>query len=152
MLYDGRAAAARKGRNCVSPPVLRTLAAMSASSALVRAFRLLVLGLLLAGIVIKPSVAIAEEMHELVSHALVAGDGHTHEEGHAIVQTPAPDGGQPHDDNHFHLTHCCGQQAAVLPRLALTMALAPTASPIPLHVVAFVPAPRGAPFRPPIAA
>lgn len=126
---------------------------MSASSALVRAFRLLVLGLLLAGIVLKPSLAIAEEMHELVSHALVAGDGHTHEEGHAVVQVPAPEGGQPpHDDNHFHLTHCCGQQAAVLPRLALALAIAPAASPIPPHVVSFVPTPRGAPFRPPIAA
>ena len=83
--------------------------------------RLVLLGLLLAGVALKPSLAIAEEMHELLSHAVVAGDGHTHEDAHA-VQSGAPSDGQgPHDDNHSHLTHCCGQQAAVLPRLDLVL-------------------------------
>lgn len=124
--------------------------------ALVAAFRLLLLGLLLGGIALKPSLAIAEEMHELLSHAVEAGDGHTHTDAHAVEfadesSAPSKSGSSPHDDSHFHLTHCCGQQAAVLPRLDLALAPVHAGSPLPLQLVAFAPAPHTAPFRPPIA-
>ena len=114
--------------------------------------RFVLLGLLLAGVALKPSLAIAEEMHELLSHAVAAGDGHTHEDAHAVQSDPSTDGQSPHDDSHFHLTHCCGQQAAVLPRLDLVLSAPATASPIPAHAMAFRPAPHAAPFRPPIMA
>ena len=114
--------------------------------------RFLLLGLLLAGVALKPSLAIAEEMHELLSHAVLAGDGHTHEDAHAVQSDPSTDGQSPHDDSHFHLTHCCGQQAAVLPRLDLALPWIHLDSPRPAQIVAFAPTPHAAPFRPPIAA
>jgi len=122
--------------------------------ALAQAFRLLLLGLLLCGVVLKPSLAIAEEMHELLAHAAVAGDGHRHVEGHAIdAASAATDGDrQPHDDSHFHLTHCCGQQAAVLPRLEFALPRVQRDSPLPAQTVAFAPTTHAAPFRPPIRA
>jgi hypothetical protein len=133
---------------------VRTLSTMSVPSALAHALRLLLLGLLLCGVVLKPSLAIAEEMHELLAHAAVAGDGHGHEDAHAVETATAPTQGDPspHDDSHFHLTHCCGQQAAVLPRLDVAVPLMHGDSPIPAQTIAFAPAPRAAPFRPPIAA
>ncbi|MDR0184168.1 hypothetical protein [Lysobacter arvi] len=122
--------------------------------ALAPALRLLLLGLLLCGVVLKPSLAIAEELHELLAHAAVAGDGHTHEEGHA-VEAAAPATGTadptPHDDSHFHLTHCCGQQAAMLPRLEFALPRIHPDTPLPAQSVAFAPTPHAAPFRPPIA-
>lgn len=129
-------------------------AAMRSPPALANAFRLMLIGLLLCGVVLKPSLAIAEEMHELIAHAAVAGDGHTHTDGHSatvLVPMNAPDGQPPHDDSHFHLTHCCGQQAAVLPRLDIALPPMQAGSPLPAQTIAFVPAPHLAPFRPPIA-
>lgn len=112
--------------------------------------RLLMLALLLCGIVLKPSLAIAEEMHDLLAHASVAADGHSHDAAPVADSGDAAPGKGTHDDGHFHLTHCCGQQAAVLPRLQLGVALAGTDSPVPRFVVDFTPASRAAPFRPPI--
>jgi len=119
-----------------------------------QAFRLLLLGMLLCGVVLKPSLAIAEEMHELLSHATIAGDGHAHQDGHSLeaVTPPANGDSPPHDDSHFHLTHCCGQQAAVLPRVTLVLPRANVDSPLPVQTMAFSPAPQPTPFRPPIAA
>lgn len=127
---------------------------MPAFPTLANLLRLTLFGLLLCGVVLKPSLAIAEEMHELLAHAAVAGDGHAHADEHSSVaqQAGAPDGQVPHDDSHFHLTHCCGQQAAVLPRLELTLAQVHGDSPMPAQSIAFAPAPHTAPFRPPIAA
>jgi hypothetical protein len=126
---------------------------MFRAPALAHAFRLLLLGLLVCGVVMKPSLAIAEEMHELLSHAAVAGDGHTHADAHSVETSPPPanDGQSPHDDNHFHLTHCCGQQAAVLPRMELALPVAHGDSPLPAQSIAFTAAPHTVPFRPPIA-
>ncbi len=114
--------------------------------------RLLMLALLLCGIVLKPSLAIAEEMHDLLAHASASVDGHSHEETAADDTGSTPSDKASQDDSHFHLTHCCGQQAAMLPRLQLDVALAGTVSPVPRLVVDFTPAPRAVPFRPPIQA
>ncbi len=127
---------------------------MRLPSALVDALRLLILGLLMCGIVLKPSLAIAEELHELIAHATVVGDGHTHVDAHEATTAPVqlPDGPAPHDDSHFHLTHCCGQQAAVLPRVVLALVAPHADAPLPIQAIAFVPAKYTAPFRPPIVA
>ncbi|BDU15236.1 hypothetical protein [Lysobacter auxotrophicus] len=127
---------------------------MVRAPALAHAVRLLLLGLLLCGVVLKPSLAIAEEMHELLAHAALVGDGHTHPEGHGVVTSPATADGdrQPHDDSHLHLTHCCGQQAAVLPRLEFALPRIHRDSPLPAQTVAFAPTTHAAPFRPPIQA
>jgi hypothetical protein len=126
---------------------------MSASSALNAAVRLLLLGLLLASFTLKPALAFAEEVHELVEHAAAGSHGHGHEFGaHAVDHAPAPDDGQSgHDDDHWHLTHCCGQQAAMLPRMQFDLPTAVSASPVATLSVAFAPTRLTAPFRPPIA-
>lgn len=132
---------------------------MSASSALNAAVRLLLLGLLLASFTLKPALAFAEEVHELVAHAAAGSHGHGHEfgehavDGHAVDDhAPAPDDGKSgHDDDHWHLTHCCGQQAAMLPRMQFDLPTAVSASPVATLSVAFAPTRLTAPFRPPIA-
>ncbi len=127
---------------------------MSASSALHAAARLLLLGLLLASFTLKPALAFAEEVHELVEHAAAGSHGHGHAFGEHSVddRTPAPDDGKPgHDDDHWHLTHCCGQQAAMLPRLQFDLPTAVSDSPVAILSVAFAPTRLTAPFRPPIA-
>lgn len=116
-----------------------------------KVLRLLMLALLLCGVVLKPSLAIAEGMHDLLAHAGAAAEGASYERAGVDDRGQAPSG-QHADDGHFHLTHCCGQQAAVLPRVQLAVAAAAVASPIPRFVVGFTPAPRAAPFRPPIQA
>lgn len=124
------------------------LAVMSGPSALATAFRLLLLGLLLTGFVLKPALAFAEEVHELTAHAADVDHDHGHDD-----RAPAPDDGKAgHDDDHWHLTHCCGHQPAVLPRLELELLAPVSVSPIPSLAVAFAPALLTAPFRPPITA
>lgn len=137
---------------------------MSASSALHAAVRLLLLGLLLTSFTLKPALAFAEEVHELVAHAAAGSHGHGHAfgehavDGHAVDghadddRTPTPDDGKSgHDDDHWHLTHCCGQQAAMLPRMQFDLPTAVAASPVARLSVAFAPTRLTAPFRPPIA-
>ena len=122
-------------------------------SALATAFRLLLLGLLLSGFVLKPALAFAEEVHELTAHAAEACDATTMRTP-PVDRAPAPDdGGPPHDDDHWHLTHCCGHQAAVLPRLELDASRTGMAvSPIPSLVGRLRAGAATAPFRPPITA
>ncbi len=150
---------------------------MSGSSAIAAAVRLLLLGLLLASFTLQPSSAFAEEVHELVAHAAAGNHGHGHAVAeHAIAEhafgehaidghasnaqggehaddrPAAPGDGQSgHDDDHWHLTHCCGQQAAMLPRLQFDLATAVSASPVARLSAAFAPTRLAAPFRPPIA-
>ena len=107
----------------------------------------LMLGLLLAGLAIKPALAASEELHDLVAHATLSDDGNAHDD--------APDndgGGQPHDDGHAHLTHCCGHQAAVPMRVYFQLRAPHDASPLERARIAFAPASYTAPYRPPIAA
>lgn len=122
---------------------------MFGASALSSVLRLLVIGLLLTGIVLRPALAFAEEIHDLTAHAATASAADSGQQHH---RAPAPGQDDPSDDGHWHLTHCCGQQAAVLPRLDLGLLVPVTASPIPATTVSFVPTPHPAPFRPPIAA
>jgi hypothetical protein len=113
----------------------------------------LVLVLLLAGLAIKPALAASEELHDLIAHATLSGDGHSHDApaGEAPDDNDAK-GGQPHDDGHLHLTHCCSHQAAVPARVQFQWHAMHGPSPLDRERIAFAPAPRAAPFRPPIAA
>ncbi|UNK48623.1 hypothetical protein MNR01_12800 [Lysobacter sp. S4-A87] len=122
---------------------------MLSPSALAAALRLMLLGMLLASFVLKPALAFAEEVHELTEHAAAGAHGHAP----ALHDgAPAPDDGKAgHDDDHWHLTHCCGQQAAVLPRMQFDLPAAATTSPVATLSVAFAPTRLTAPFRPPIA-
>jgi len=113
----------------------------------------LLLGLLLAGLAIKPALAASEELHDLLAHASLAEGDSSHDDasGHDAVDNDAR-GGQPHDGDHFHLTHCCGHQATVPMRVHFELPVAHNASPMDRERIAFAPEPRTAPFRPPIAA
>jgi len=115
----------------------------------------LMLGLLLAGLAIKPALAASEELHDLVAHASLSEGGSSHDDAsdHDATDNDTRDGsGQPHDDDHFHLTHCCGHQAAVPVRVHFELPVPHDASPLERERIAFAPEPRTAPFRPPIAA
>jgi len=118
----------------------------------------LILGLLLAGLAIKPALAASEELHDLVAHASLSEGGSSHDDasGHDALDNDGTDndtrGGQPHEDDHFHLTHCCGHQAAVPVRVHFELPVPHDASPLERERIAFAPEPRTAPFRPPIAA
>lgn len=135
-------------RNCVSPRPARTLHRMLRLRALV-IVQCLMLGLLLAGLAIKPALAASEELHDLVAHASQSYGGNAHD------VSPGDDdkrGEQPHDDGHFHLTHCCSHQAAVPVGMYFELRVPHDASPLERERIAFAPAPYTAPFRPPIAA
>jgi len=112
----------------------------------------LMLGLLLAGLAIKPALAASEEMHDLVAHATLSDDGNAHDASSDDASGNDAGSGQPHDDGHAHLTHCCGHQAAVPVGTYFDLRVPHDASPLERERIAFVPAPRTAPFRPPIAA
>lgn len=109
--------------------------------------RCLVFGLLIAMAVVRPALAFAEEAREIASIGGTQSESALGEHGHDHPP------GQPGDDgdNRWHLSHCCGQQAAVLPRYDLGVIAAPIREAIPPRAFAFVPAPLPAPFRPPIA-
>ena len=112
----------------------------------------LMLGLLLAGLAIKPALAASEEMHDLVAHTALSGDGNAHDASPVDASGNDPDAGQPHDDGHVHLTHCCSHQPAVPAGTYFELPVPHDASPLERERIAFAPAPRTAPFRPPIAA
>jgi len=118
------------------------------------AIQCLMLGLLLAGLAIKPALAASEDLHDLVAHSALDDDAHSHDAPPGDGASDADDGrgGQPHDDGHAHLTHCCGHQAAVPVRLQFELHTPHDASPLERERIAFAPAPHTAPFRPPIAA
>ena len=71
--------------------------------------------------------------------------------GVQVITDEGAPGGE-HDDGHIHLTHCCGHQAAVPARVQVHAHAPRNASPLERARIAFAPAPRTAPFRPPIAA
>ena len=112
----------------------------------------LMLGLLLAGLAIKPALAASEEMHDLVAHATLSDDGNAHDASSDDASGNDAGSGQPHDDGHAHLTHCCGHQAAVPAGTYFELRVPHEASPLERERIDFAPAPRTAPFRPPIAA
>ena len=122
---------------------------MSGLSPLSSILRCLVFGLLMAMAVVRPALAFAEEARELVAVDAAQSESSLGEHGHD--HPPGKPGDADDGDNRWHLSHCCGQQAAVLPRYELAMVAPDTREAIPSRAFAFVPAPLPAPFRPPIA-
>jgi len=122
---------------------------MSASTSLSCLFRLLMLGLLMAGVLVKPVIAFAGELHEAEHAALSGDDGHADDGSSDPVD---PDDSKNPWHALMHVGHCCGQTPALLP-LAYLGAITPVATdPLPTLSVAFQPAAQPVAFRPPILA
>ncbi|SFK51791.1 hypothetical protein [Lysobacter sp. cf310] len=111
--------------------------------------RCLVFGLLMVMAVIRPALAFAEEAREIAAIDAAQTELSLGEHGHD--HPPGQPGTADDGDNRWHLSHCCGPQAAMLPRYELRMLALETREPVPPRAFAFVPAPLPAPFRPPIA-
>ena len=111
--------------------------------------RCLVFGLLMARAVLRPALAVAEEAREIATIDAAQSGASLGEHGHD--HPPGQPGSGDDNDNRWHLSHCCGQQAAMLPAYELRMIAPDARAPIPPRAFAFVPAPLPVPFRPPIA-
>lgn len=122
---------------------MHTLASVS------RTLRILLLGLLMVGVLGKPMIVFAGDLHE-AEHALSTADI-----GHAGDGTSDP-ADAPGTSNPWHaLMHyadCCGASAALLP-LANPGSMTPLATdPLPHLSVDFQPAAHPVALRPPIRA
>lgn len=130
-----------------------TLGAMSALTSLSSVFRILMLGLLMAGVLVKPVIAFAGDMHE-AEHAALSGHD-DHDDGHADDGSSDPvDPADSENPWHalMHVGHCCGQAPALLSWAPLG-SITPTATdPLPLLSVEFQPTVHPVAFRPPITA
>lgn len=122
---------------------------MSSLIPLPSVFRILMLGLLMAGVLVKPVIAFAGELHE-AGHSESAGhDGHASD----VASEPA----DPSDATNpwhalMHFSHCCGQIPAVLPLMFVGTVTASATEPLPRLSVEFQPTVHPVAFRPPISA
>lgn len=111
-------------------------------------FRILMLAMLMAGVVMKPMLAFAGDMHE-GGHAVLAGDdGHAHDH-----DAPEPvDPSDAKDPWHalMHFGHCCGQTPALLQPMQLGPSVPAVAASLPPWPVVFEPAVHPVDLRPPI--
>ncbi|ALN64809.1 hypothetical protein GLA29479_3958 [Lysobacter antibioticus] len=125
--------------------------AMPGPSAIAIAFRYLVFGVLIAVMLVKPTLTFATEIGELAGP--VAALAHEHA-GASAGDSAAPDSADPDGcgDARWHLSHCCALQAALLPRFEVGLLAPSAAGPVPAVSTAFVPTPTAVPFRPPISA
>ena len=122
---------------------------MSSLAPLSSVLRIVLLGLLLLGVMVKPAIAFAGVLHE-AEHALLAGQDRPADDRSASGADPADED----DPWHalMHHGHCCGQSLAVLPQ-AMVGSLLPSGShPPPPLSVEFQPATHPVAFRPPITA
>lgn len=132
-----------------SPAQTVTLDVMFASTSLSSVFRILMLGLLMAGVLVKPVIAFAGTLHE-AEHAAVSGD-----DGHAADGSSDPiDPADATNPWHalMHFSHCCGQTPAVLPLLYLGAITPAATDPVLPWTVAFLPTAHPVALRPPISA
>lgn len=112
--------------------------------------RMLAFALLMAGVLVKPVLAFAGELHEAEHAALSGEDLHAH-----AGSDQAPDPVDPPDGKNpwhalMHFGHCCGQAPALMP-LAYIGPHLPTADvPLPPWSAAFKPAAQPVALRPPI--
>ncbi|MHB8911155.1 MAG: hypothetical protein ACYC42_00555 [Lysobacter sp.] len=113
------------------------------------ALRILLLGLLMAGTLVKPVIAFAGELHE-AEHAQLTGDDGQVDDGSSDPIDPSDSENSWHALMHFG--HCCGQAPALL-ALVYLGSITPTATdPLPPLSVEFQPAAHPVAFRPPITA
>lgn len=110
-------------------------------------FRTLMLGLLMAGVLVKPVIAIAGAVHE-AEHSSLSGDHGQHDN----LSSEPIDSSDTTNPWHalVHFSHCCGQ-APVLLSLIYLGSITPAASdPLPLLSFELPPAVHPVAFRPPI--
>lgn len=122
---------------------------MSKLVSLRSAFRTLMLGLLMAGVLFKPVIAIVGAAHE-AQHAAVSGDHGQHD----TLSSEPMDSSHTTNPWHalVHFSQCCGQ-APVLLSLIYLGSITPAASdPLPLLSFELQPALHPVAFRPPIPA
>lgn len=128
---------------------MATLDAMYALTSLSSVFRILMLGLLMAGVMVKPVIAFAGALHEAGHAESTGGNGHV-EDGTSDMVDPSDSANPWHELMHF--SHCCGQAPALLP-LMYQGSVTPAATDLlPLLSVEFQPAVHPVAFRPPIPA
>jgi len=126
-----------------------TLDDMFAFTSLSSVLRILMLCLLMAGVLVKPVIAFAGELHE-AEHAQLTGDN-----GHADGGSSDPiDPADSENPWHalMHVGHCCGQAPAVLPLMILGSIVPTGTDPVPEWSVEFQPTAHPVAFRPPISA
>ena len=122
---------------------------MSALTSLSSVFRILMLGLLMAGVLVKPVIAFAGALHEAEHVALTGDSGHA-DDGSSELDDPSDAKNPWHELMHF--SHCCGQAPALLPLTYLGCITPAATDPLPLLSVAFQPTAHPVAFRPPITA
>lgn len=110
--------------------------------------RVLILCFVVVGVLAKPVLVFASDMHT-VKHILMTG-----EDGHGDHGTPSDpiDPKDAQDPWHalLHLSECCGHAVALLPDIE-PASLAPIgAIALPPHSFELTPTTRIAPYRPPI--
>ena len=112
-------------------------------------FRILLLVLLMAGVMAKPVLAFAGELHE-AGHPELNGD-HGHSDG---LSTELEDPADTESSWHalLHLTHCGGQTPAMMPLMSHGPVSLAVAQPLPPVLAAFRPATQPVALRPPIRA
>ncbi len=106
------------------------------------------LALLMAGVLVKPVLGFAGELHE-AEHAMVAGD-HPHDDGDAPTGPTGPSDAKSPWHALMHFGHCCGQTSALLPLVQPGSILPAVTAPLPPWSVAFKPAAQPVALRPPI--
>ena len=120
---------------------------MSALTSLPTVFRILMLGLLMAGVLVKPVIAFAGELHEAGHVESTDQDGH--------FQDDASEPVDPSDATNpwhalMHFSHCCGQAPAMLPTIHVGSVTPVATEPLPRLSVEFQPPVHPVAFRPPI--
>jgi hypothetical protein len=115
---------------------------MSSLSSLSYTLRILMLGLLMAGALVKPVLAFDCEIRD--AGQLLAGDPRA-----VASQEPAPD---THDDCCAlpSCGDCCAHTAAVIPQFQVHMTVSTAKAALPSLSVEFAPAAHSLVFRPPI--
>lgn len=119
---------------------------MPALTSMPTVFRILMLCLLMAGVLVKPLVALAGELHE-AEHAQLTGDN-----GHADDSSSDPiDPADAENPWHalMHFSHCCGQAPALMPLISQGSFIPAATDPLPLLSFEFQPPAHPVAFRPP---
>jgi hypothetical protein len=120
---------------------------MFAFSSLPSLLRILLLGLLMTGVLVKPVLAFAGELHETEHSESTGHDGH--------VQDDASEPADPSDETNpwhalVHFSHCCGQAPVLLFLMYLGAITPAAADPLSLPSFEVLPSLQPVDLRPPI--
>ena len=111
---------------------------------------ILMLAMLMAGVVMKPMLAFAGDMHEGGHAVLADDDGHAHDhDAPDPVEVDPPDAKDPWHAL-MHCGHCCGQTPALLQSMQSGPSVPAVSASLPPWPVTFEPAVHPVDLRPPI--